>query len=294
MTEQIVTYNITDAAISEMRDQYLKLRIVDINDNDGFRAVHSARMVVKARRIDVEKLRKELKADALEWGRKVDSEARRITAQLEPIEAHLEAEETRIENEKAAIKAEKARIAAEAEAAALKKTTDRINILASLGVPCTWDEAREPSDEDFAEWVEEAKAARAEADRIAREERERIAAEQAIEAKRIAAERAKFEAEQAAARAENERIAREQKIEADRIAREKAEMEARRAADEKAAREKADAEAKQAREAALRPEREKVVAWLDALIAVPVPDVTTPEMKHVVGSVKDVLGGFRS
>ena len=294
MTEQIVTYNITDAAISEMRDQYLKLRIVDINDNDGFRAVHSARMVVKARRIDVEKLRKELKADALEWGRKVDSEARRITAQLEPIEAHLEAEETRIENEKAAIKAEKARIAAEAEAAALKKTTDRINILASLGVPCTWDEAREPSDADFAEWVEEAKAARAEADRIAREERERIAAEQAIEAKRIADERAKFEAEQAVARAENERIAKEQKIEADRIAREKAEMEARRAADEKAAREKADAEAKQAREAALRPEREKVVAWLDALIAVPVPEVTTPEMKHVVGTVKDMLDGFRS
>ena len=55
MSEQIVTYNITDAAISEMRDQYLKLRIVDINDDDGFRAVHSARMTVKARRSGAKK-----------------------------------------------------------------------------------------------------------------------------------------------------------------------------------------------------------------------------------------------
>ena len=309
--DQIVKYNITDAAIAEMSASYLNLRIIDINDTDGFRAVHSARMIVKTKRIDVEKMRKDLKADALKYGRAVDAEAARITAQLEPIETYLETEENRIEAEKNAIKAEKVRIAAEAEAKARELVITRINTLAALGVTCTWDEAAEPSQEDFDEWVTEARTARAEADRIAKDQAEQAKAEREAEAKRIADERAKFEAEQAAARAENERIRLEQKSEADRIrleqarideekrasvAQETARARAEKEATEKIAAEKLHAETlrlENERAALLLPDREKLTAWAAAIRAVAMPIFATTEMREIataaMGKIENVL-----
>lgn len=53
MSEQLVNYNITDAAIGEMREKYLRLRIVDLDDKDGAKAVDAARRAVKAKRCEV-------------------------------------------------------------------------------------------------------------------------------------------------------------------------------------------------------------------------------------------------
>ena len=64
-------------------------------------------MVVKNHRVAVEKKRKDLKADALEWGRKVDAEAKRITVLLEPIEVHLQTEEDKVTKEKERIRTQK-------------------------------------------------------------------------------------------------------------------------------------------------------------------------------------------
>ena len=71
---EVVEYNITDAAISEMESLYMGLTISNLGDKKEFKAVHDARMVVKGKRVEVEKKRKELKADALAWGKKVDTE----------------------------------------------------------------------------------------------------------------------------------------------------------------------------------------------------------------------------
>ena len=62
----IVKFVPTDTAIAELRDRYMALKINGIEDREGFKAVHEARMVVKTKRVDVEKKRKELKADAME------------------------------------------------------------------------------------------------------------------------------------------------------------------------------------------------------------------------------------
>ena len=87
MTEtQVVEYNVTDAAIAEMSDLYMGLVITNLEDKEQFDAVRSARLVVKGKRIEVDKKRKELKADALAWGKKVQTEANRIFALIEPIE----------------------------------------------------------------------------------------------------------------------------------------------------------------------------------------------------------------
>jgi hypothetical protein len=107
MIKDIIKYGVTEAAVAEMKNQFMPLVINDIDDKESFDAVHNARMVVKNHRVSIEKKRKELKADALEYGRKVDSEAKRITALLEPIETHLQTEEDKVINEKKRIQKEK-------------------------------------------------------------------------------------------------------------------------------------------------------------------------------------------
>ena len=100
MDEQVVKYNVTDAVIAEMSEMYMGLVITDLDDKEQFDAVHSARMVVRKKRIEVDHTRKELKADALKWGRAVQNEANRIFNLIEPIETHLRNEEGKAEAEK--------------------------------------------------------------------------------------------------------------------------------------------------------------------------------------------------
>jgi fused signal recognition particle receptor len=265
---QITKFNLPDAAIAKMAEEYLPLTIAGVNDAAGFKAVHEARMIVKSKRVDVEKVRKELKADALEYGRKVDSEANRIKAMLEPIESHLTAQEEAYQAEKDRIKnaarlkaEEEARAKAEAEAARLQ-----------------------------AEWAAIEFERKAEAERL-RVEREKLAAERAaIEAERKAAQD-KIDAERRAIEAEQKRIAniQAQQARGEEIERAKAEAaeRARQETEARIAREAAEAKAKaereeaaRARAEALRPDREKL-----ATVAAIVRGIDVPEMSTSWGNV---------
>jgi hypothetical protein len=127
MTVALVQYDPTDAAIAEMK-QRLKADLFDCSTTSGYEGCRKAIAEVRAIRVNVEKHRKFLKEESLEYGRKVDSEAKRITAELESIEEPLKAKKQAIDDEKervkreaeekrlAAIKAEQDRVAAEAEA----------------------------------------------------------------------------------------------------------------------------------------------------------------------------------
>lgn len=285
----IVEYGITDAAIDVLRDEYSGLKIETTAD---YEKVRLAIADVRDRRVTVEKTRVELKAGALEYGRKVDSEAKRITALLTEIEEPLKAEKQRVDDEKARVKRE-------------KEEAERAKIEAELKAK------RE---------AEEAEAARlkAEQDERDRVERERIAAEQKVEAERLAKERAAFEAEQAkveeerrkqqaiideqnrimqakldeeaaALKAEKERLQREQ---FEREAKERAEREARekleREAAEKKAREEAEAEERE-RLAALAPDREKLTAFAETIATIAPPVVKSSEAMHYLERACDHL-----
>lgn len=254
-----------DATIAEFREKYTGLAITDAESE---KAVRKARSEVKRVRVAVEKRRKELKADALEWGRKVDGEAKRITALLTEVEQPLIDEIKRVEDEREA--AERAKIEAELEA---KRKAERERI-----------EAEQKAERERVE-AERAEM-EAERQRIAKERAEWAAARKA-EAEARAAEQARIEAEQAAQRAELE--AERQKLEAqrqeqERIERERLEREqAEREAKERAEREAAEAKAKAEREAAeakqreieaaaeakrqeaLRPDREKALKFAEKL-----------------------------
>lgn len=100
ITTELQKFNITDSAISELKEKYLPLGINGLEDKGGYALVRNARLHVKGLRVEVEKTRRLLKEDAIKYGRIVDAEAKRITSLLSPIESHLEAQETAIDNER--------------------------------------------------------------------------------------------------------------------------------------------------------------------------------------------------
>lgn len=92
--------------IAALGQKYSALKISGVEDKAGYDLVHRARMDVRARRIEVEKVHKEGKAEALQHCRDWDSAKNTLLANLEPIESKLAGEEKRIDDE---IQAEKDR-----------------------------------------------------------------------------------------------------------------------------------------------------------------------------------------
>lgn len=240
---------VTNEAIAKMHKEYMPLVINDLADKIAFAAVHSARMDVKGKRIEVIKKGKELRDDAIKFQKVVIEEEKRIVGLLAPIEAHLDKEEGKVE-------AEKERIKAEAEAKEAARIQERFDLLESLGMSMSGGNYSLPwrpeglslpqvivkasTDEQFAQFVtrikieNEAEGKRqADAARLQYEEQAKlakIAAEQKVEAERLAAleaerlekERALREKEEALEK-EKQRIADE---EAARVAKAKREVEA--------------------------------------------------------------------
>ena len=287
---ELVKFRKTDAAIQRMAAEYMPLKISGLDDKFGFAAVHEARMAVKNTRINIEKKRVELKADALAYGRAVDAEAKRLTGMIEPIETHLQIQEDAVVKEKERIKREEEdRKRAEEEAAErVRQAAIQRRIDALVRVECMRNphDVAYMTDEEFQAVLLQETEKFEERKRVAAIEAEKRKAEEAA----LAAERARFaevqrqqDEEAARLRAEAARIAelesaRLQAIEIEkakkeaaekarieteqRIAREQEQL--KRDADLKAAREKANAEA--AEEARLKAESER--PWRDRLVAV--------------------------
>lgn len=282
--ETAISFGVTDTEIDAVRERYAAL---DATTSAGYEEVRQAIAVVRTTRVNIEKRRVELKAEALAYGRQVDSEAKRWSALVESIEAPLVAK-------KQAVDDEKARVKAEAEAARLREVEERINAERAA------EEARLKALRD----AEDARLA---------DERARLDAERA----QLAEERARVDAAQAAARAEEEtrlrvqreaerveREATEARLKAEREAldKERRELQAQREAAERAEFErqtaiKAEAAAKakieadrlaaaelDARIAAAQPDAKKLQAYAEALLEVPVPAVRTAAAKRRLAS----------
>jgi hypothetical protein len=190
----VIKYDITEAAISEMRTEYMALSIKDIHDKEGLELVHTARMVVKGKRIQVDKKRKEFKAGALEYGRKVDTEAKRITALLTPIEDYLNQEE-------AVVVAEKQRLKEEKEKAEQVRIQARIDELAKYGESMPFFEVATLSDDEYETILAEANLTHAKA-------QAQKAAEERIQKEKKEADRKFLEETQAKQKAEREELDR--------------------------------------------------------------------------------------
>lgn len=265
LSTELQKFNVTDAAISELSSKYMGLKIDGIDDKKGAKAVHEALMDVKGRRVAVQKIGKELRADAIKYQNAVIAEEKRIIALLEPIEDHLTEEEEAVKNEIARIKAEE-------EAKASAKIQARIDCICDIGAQFNGKAyishgviipdivVRTANDEQFADFIAQIREAKSiEEERIKAEEEARKAEEERL--RKIAEEQERIRAEQEAAaaklREEQERIKREQEEAARKIREEQEaiEKEKARIAKEEADRQTAiELEAKRKEEERVRQE----------------------------------------
>lgn len=293
MQKNVVKYDLNKAAIAKMADIYLDLTITDIEDKEQFDAVHSARMVVKSHRVAIEKERKSQKADALEYGRKVDAGAKALFEGLAPIELHLDAEEKKVTDEKKRIEAEK-------EVAERVLIQARIDALAEVGVSLPFFDVAAMDDDTFKNTLADAFAKQGEEKkRLADEEADRKAEDERLKKQKEEQEEAQKKIDEANAKLEREKEALEDAKQAERLrkdreafekqatenARIKAEIAEKKRQEQEVwdAKEKEEAEA---RNEAMKPDRDKLVLWGDSLL-----DLSAPELKdeNVILLAKDTI-----
>jgi hypothetical protein len=214
INNELKAFSLTEAAIAELTEQFMPLVINGIDDKEGLKQVSAARKEIKARRIDVDKRRKELVADALEYQRCINGEAKRITELLEPIETHLINEEKKVNDEIERLRLEK-------ETAETTKLQTRIKQLLALkfqfdGVQYITDyldtfnneriyiatlHLKQIDDVAFAEFYDNAKhyfeihqSEAAERERLRQEQLIKEEAERKAEVEKLAVERARLDA----------------------------------------------------------------------------------------------------
>lgn len=195
----------------EWEEKAKTIVVTDASQKDEMQLARTGRLLMREKRLAVEKRRKELKERSLKEGRAIDSIAKALKSLIEPIEEHFDRQEHFVEIQ---AKAEADRIQKEMEA---KAEAERI--------------AKEKAEREEQERIRKENALLKEEalkkEREAEAERKRVAAEIAAKEKAIAEEREKREAE----KREAERKAREEsaKAEAERKRLEKEVAEAKAA-----------------------------------------------------------------
>lgn len=175
---EVVKLNVTDAAIADFKERYLPLKINGVEDKEGLKLVYAARQDVKKTRVAATKYADSLKAKAIEWQNKVNTEKKRVIGELESIENHLQAEEDKIEAAKEEIRQQEIK-------ARKAKLQERIDQLAAYNFRLEDVATLEMiDDETFGIVLNNAKtehekelAEKAEQERLAKEEQERLIAE---------------------------------------------------------------------------------------------------------------------
>jgi hypothetical protein len=298
-------------AFFEMADEWEKkveqIKVTSREQVAEMKMAREGRLFLKAKRIEVEKARKELKEQSLREGKAIDGVANILKSLIVPLEEKLENYEKFAELEDARIKEE--------------NRMRRHEMLIPFGIDVSSFDLGGMSEETFfnlydmskknhEEKIENEK--RAEAERIEREKREveererqrveneRLRAEAVERERKIAEEREKAEAERRAieerARIEREelkRIAAEERakqeaiLNAERKERERIEAEIRAKAEaEERVRKEKEAEERRVKRA---PDKEKLIALSLHLQAMNLPEVSSDEAKNILSGVKNLL-----
>ncbi len=221
----IINFDVTEAVLNQLREKQALI----LTENPNIEDVKSGKREIAKLRNAIENRRKELKAEALEYGKKVDSSAKEAQAPVAEIEGRYDVVIEKYEAEKARIEAE----LREKETTRIADIKDKIDYYVGIGIgdgfssnelKTELEHVRDFLTEgfDFQEFTEEAAAAfkkkedfliaRLEARLKYESEQEELKKQQAIQAE----EKAKFEAEKAAF--ETARREANAKIESERAA----------------------------------------------------------------------------
>jgi len=231
------------AQLQEMSAEASKFTIEDFKDKEKFELGHKVRMQLRDARIQLQKIGKALRADAVEFQRRVIQKEKELVGIIEPEEKRLKEleEQAKIEKER------------EKRKEMLPARKERIKALMPEGVPNPYiktdDELLDMDAQAFEAYITECKQdildkerERLEEERRKKEEEEERRRQE--EQKRLEEERRKLEEEKRKIEEEKRRVEAEK--EAQRRA-EEARIKAEQEAKAKAEREKAEAEAEKAR-----------------------------------------------
>lgn len=308
--KHVIEYNITDAGLAELAKKHGGIVVTADNLDDA----KASKVAVRDVRIAVEDKRKELKKDALEYGRAVDAKAKEIQAKIAKIEEPLTEQLDEIAN------AEK-----RAELQRVEEIESQLAVLRAYGQDTDgrtlaelqdWQDHLanyEITEEEFQEFREQAAGAKAESESRLRiaighkqkaeeeaaalEEQRKAQEEQAAELQRqrdeLEAGQAKLREEQEAAekKAAEEQAAKDAERQAELDA-QQAELDKQREEQERKEqeeREQAEAEAAAARAAELAPDKEKLERLANIIEATELPAVASQQAVDVMNYVKSEL-----
>lgn len=306
MPTEIQEYSQTEAALTDLRDRYEAIKY-EVSDANGLKEAKNGRAEIRGYRINLEKMRKDIKAPALERCRLIDAEAKRITEELlyleSPIDAQIKEEESRKEKEREAkIQVELKRV---------EDIQDRLEDLRSAAL--AFNRTSQPSPEKVAELINdiekcvvddsfdefEQRAHEAKASTLAFL-RELLAAakEREAEEKRIQFERAELAELRAAedkrqAEAEKKRQVEEKKQREELAAQKKNQDAAQKKIDDENARlvkERADLEREQRKEADRKAAEEKAEQGRKATAQAAAKKARYPGEQAIVDALTEYFG----
>lgn len=301
--KQIASWDDFEEQAKKLKLTAETLTVTSVSQVAEMKLARVTRLTLKDLRVAVTHRHKKLKESVLEEGRKIDAGKNRLLALIEPLEERLLLQETFAEREME-------RKAAELRAARIAEITPYLTgpLVVDLGLIAEVTYQNMLADMKSAH---DAKLAREKAEQ---EEIERKAAEAKAEQERIRAENEKLRKEAEARDAEHRKekakmeaaLAESNKAKlaaekAAKDAKDKAEREAaaakaekdRLAAAEKAKKDKEEAERLAAEEAAASaPDRDKVEAFIDALLRLPVPAASTKKWQTVCAEIGQKRLGF--
>ncbi|WP_342617182.1 hypothetical protein [Rhodoferax sp. GW822-FHT02A01] len=127
----LVQYSKTEADLAALRKKHAGV-VFDLTTTKGDKEARAARLELVTLRTSLEKKRKEFKAPALEFGKKIDSEAERITKEIVALETHIDLQIKADEKRRADEKAERERI----EAARVQGLRDKIALIRACLTRC--------------------------------------------------------------------------------------------------------------------------------------------------------------
>lgn len=271
--------------VHELRVKYAGLTINGIHDKSGLSAVDEARRHCKRVRVQVENWRKEQNEDALKHQRRVNTAARLIREPLEALEESLAGRQKAVTDEVERLKREAEEKLKSEKAAKLKSRMDDLQAVSAYFPPI---EVEALSDEAFAALLDQKQHEefdRIEAGKLLKKQMDDEAESLRVEREKLAAQRAELDRQKAEHAAEQRKIdeekARLAKVESERLEalkREREEAESQeciRLAAEKHAADMAEREeASRVRAEKLRPDKEKLLGFVESLLLLEVPELS--------------------
>jgi hypothetical protein len=103
ITTELAKQNVTEMVIADLKKKYLPLKINGIDDKEGYKAVHDARIVCRDHRTLTEKICKKGREDAVKIQKEWIAKEKEVVAQISEVEQHLKKQEDAIDAEKEAI-----------------------------------------------------------------------------------------------------------------------------------------------------------------------------------------------